>query len=372
MSLEKVVHSFMELVPEIKFSEDDIVLVCDTNFLVGLSQKSIWPYSVLRRMMCAAEEKSKGWTAVIPRDVMDEYDRFWEQGVIDKELGIPIARKSSSEMFRSSESAIISVNDGIYRAAKHIWKYSPTRQRQAAHTGKSVSQTSRFERTTPGKADLRVTAYTLGIAVQGADVYVASSDNKDLIKPLQDFAPEIEQLRLRITILPPSPLQQEYLRSGDIVLEAVVTNNVISGLQQIKKSAFGYPVVIFEKRVKSGDVTLDAGVGVTFKQNFKEFKLPSEFASITEKHYVTPVLHVRSLRTEADGVKLMRSAKEHKNASRLVVIDQSTPFYPFLLQPRNINDPTSDVFVAPLDFLYHQTDSLFAHETYVRPQRSRN
>ncbi len=368
MSLEKVVHSLMELLPEIKFSEDDTVLVCDTNFLVAVSQKSIWSYSVLTRMKRIAEEKGKGWTAVIPRQVTDEYDRLWEHGVIDEELGILIARKSSSDLFKSSESAIIHLDDGLYRAAEHMWKHSPTRQRQAAHTGQSVSQMRRFERTTPGKADLGVTAYALGIAVQGADVYIASSDNKDLIKPLQDFAVEIEQHGLKITVLPPSPLQYEYLRSGDIVLEAVVTNNVISELQQVKKSGIGYPVLIFEKGVKSGDVTFDAGVGVAFKQYFREFKLPSEFTSISENHSVMPVLHARSLRTEADGVKLTRDAREHPRSYQLVVIDGSTPYYPYLLQPHNSNNTISEVFVAPLDFLYYQTDSLFARKAYVPPR----
>ena len=348
MTLDEAVDAAVKTSPvtnsgpeEVKHTPNDLVLVTDTSFLTRLSNRNIWAYQTLLMTQNIAKEKGKRWLWRAPKEVMDKYNAFLASGRVD-DYGIPVAQCSLEELFGEFTNLSFHISAASASEAARI---AP---------GKLV-----------GREDLSLLTFASGLMNQGVEVYVASYDIKDVIVSVRLWNKKFVNDRQPMTPLPPSRIITEYFREAKLEFRVVVTGDVIRQLQSAKSSQLSYPIVIFEKGIRSGDAVFDAGVGVVEKQYFRPLQLPPQFNSISENYRAIPVLRVKSLKEQSVAKEIGATAKQF-NVTQLLVVEDTSPYSPSLVSTFAIKSP-AHIFRADPDFLYWQTNktSAFAQANYM-------
>ena len=223
----------------------------------------------------------------------------------------------------------------------------------------TLRESIRAPRTPPGSEDISVLVFANGVARQGAEVYVASYDFNGVLAPARDLGRKLKPAGFSIAPLPPSEIETKYFRDAGLDLRVVMSNRAISQLQKAAPPTnSSYPVIVFETGVKSGNAVFDAGVGVVRKEYFIPLSLPPEYAAIAGNFKAVPVIKVSSL-GDSSAVKQLKSSFRQFGTTRLAVTEESAPYSPLIVSTYGAKP--NYIFRADLDFLFHQTDSAFAH-----------
>jgi len=357
MALEHILRGSTNGRPrETTHSPEDIILVVDTSFLKALSNHHLWAYQAILSLESVARSRGTKWEWRAPLGVLAEYNRFLQEGTLEEGTGIPLAHHSIDALLDAPRDMELLFPHYTSQLAEEVWKDSPEGRKQTAI----------YRAEGAGKADLGVIEFALGIAQSGADVYVASSDFKDVVTPLNRKARFFRKNRWRITPMPQSIIDLQYWRQNGLedTIRHTLTGTVISELQKIRAVA-SYPVVIFERGVTSGDAVFDVGVGVAEKRYFVPFKLPEEYNVIRDKHYIVPVIRIKSLQNQRDAKKVIEALKIY-NSLRLVVVEEGNPYFPRIVSlPLGNGRSILTPYRTDDDFLNYQTNSEFAKATYV-------
>lgn len=338
------------------YSPEDIIVVVDTSFLIALSNRHVWAYQSILMLESIANSRGAKWIWRAPLAVIEEYDRFFLEGTLEEETKIRLAPLSIDEILGSHRKMGFSFEHYTSELSRETCKDSPEGRKQAR----------RRRPRDGGKADVKVIEFAIGIAQSGADVYVASSDFKDIIRPLANKAQFFADSCWRITPVYPSEIDLQYWKVLDqeITIKAALTGAAISDLQGIEESGSFYYAVVFEKNVQSGNATFDVGVGIAKKEYFKPFNLPEEYSSISGNYRLVPVVKVKSLQGE-EGRKKVAQAFKGFNTSQLVVVEERQPPTPKLVTvSRYAKNVALPLYRADLYFLYWQANSEFAKSTY--------
>lgn len=341
------------------YGPEDIILVVDTSFLSALSNRHLWAYQSILMLERIASSRNAKWGWRAPIRISEQYNKFFLEGTLEEGTNNRLAPLSINEILGANEKMEFSFEHYTPELSREIWKDSHEGRKQA-----NKHPNSR-KRRKAGNADLDVIMFALGIAQSGADVYVASSDFKDVIRPLSSKAQYFADRGWRITLLYPSQIDLQYwsLRGQELPVKATLTGKVISDMQDIEESSSSHHVVIFEKNVHSGNATFDTGVGIAKKEYFRQFNLPEEYSPICENYRLIPAVKVGSLRDEKDRKKVAQASKR-LNALQLIVIEESQPQSPTLIiASRYIRN--LPLYRADLDFLYWQSNSEFAKSAYT-------
>ena len=356
---KRVLHSFMELLPEKTYGEDNTILVADTSLLFALSNFHAWTIDINDSLVITLEKQGKRLELRMPPSVADQYNGALAKGRLD-EFSIPLASRPLEEIINDFGDIQFSTHPQIPDEARFIWnQYQEGKKQPRRNTGTTLSA---------GRADNEVIAYALACMKAGADVYVGSSDFKDIIGPVRKFQEEYRKQGFRLTAMPPSPLHQQYLRVEGKKIDVFLTGEVIAALQPVKRTGFSYPIVIFEKEVTSGDHTFDVGVGVERREYFRNFQLPDKYSCIADNVDLVPVVKVKSL-NGSDKKPLYNALSENKNSRRFVVINEQQPHLSLMYYPNRTN-AWMPMLRADLNFLHYNSNSVFAHHNY-KPMNQR-
>ncbi len=330
-----------------------ITVVVDTSFLKALSNRHLWAYQAILRLESAAHSQGIKWEWHVPSMVLHQYNRLLQEQTLEEGTKNRLALHSIEDLLNAPRSVELLLDASTQGLARTIWKDSPEGRRQA------ISQHPREA----GRADLSIIESALGIAQNGAQVYVASSDFKDVIRPLEHSA------KFKwITPLAPSEIDLKYWRVGgqELPIKATLTGRAISDLQGMEESSLSYYIVVFEKNVRSGNATFDAGVGVVKKNyDFTPFELPGEYSSIGENYRLLRAVKVKSLKDEKSKKKIAYAIHDF-GLSELVVVEEIQPYFPTLVTvgSRYVKSDNLPLYRTDLDFLYWQTRSEFAKATH--------
>ncbi len=324
---------------------NDVFLVGGTSFLERLSNRNVWAIQAMGIVDLLAKQRHGRWSFRCPGSVIEEYNHAFENREVD-DFGIPLAQKSLDELIPEFRvrATVISRRNSLLAAA--AWMDSPE--------GKKRSKIDGWRETQPGYADQDVRTFAIDLASRGVDVCVASYDLKDELIPLEK--------ETRLTLLGPSPLQAKYFAGLNV--KAVLTGDVIGKLQAAESKAGHQDCVLFERNVRSGDMEFDAGVGVVRKKYFQPFEIPQEFGAISKNCYKVPIIKVGALNDGSTKMRVLKALREF-NTSSLAVVDESSPFFPFLVASSLRSYSGTPLLRADLDFLHYQTTSVFGRETYV-------
>lgn len=335
MALDQVV----EIVE--KVTKDDVVLVADTSFLTRLSLRNVWAYQCLLMTQGIAREKGKRWLWRAPSEVISRYNSFFASGTVNKNDGVPLALCGLEELFGDSYDASFNIPKATARMAL------------------------KAPRVFPGKEDVSVLVFAAGLTGHGAEVYVASYDIKDIVVAVRRWNNMHEGQGLKIGPLPPSELNQQQFDRAGLSLNEIITSEVVARLQTAKSTGSSYPVVVFEKGVRSGTVVFDAGIGVVQKEYFKPLELPPEFESIQKNFKAVPLVRVGSL-NDASSAKNLKNWSRQFGVTRFVVVEEESPYSPLMVSALDITRKKPFLFTAGLDFLYWQTGktSAFAQAAF--------
>ena len=359
MAKKRVFHSFIELLDRLEYTEGDNVFVVDTSFLTTLSNSHVWALNALGYANFISQ--TRHGVIIVPTRVEDQHNRFFTDGVTD-EFGIPLAYQPSQSLIPDYRLGAMYLPSPVSDFSKHIWEQSLEgrkrfEQRRSNPEGVSPG---------PGQADIDVISYALNISRQGADVYVISSDFKDVITPIRAQHDVLKELGLRVTAVPPSPLNSQYSMDKKPKIEATVTGEVIKQLQDVKSTGSYYTLVIFERGVTSGDVTFDVGVGVVIKEYFREIVLPEQFNCIRDRIDMVPVVRVGSGH-EKDLKSLTQATRQFKSSTRFVAINQEFPYFPRLFDAGLLyigKWKDERLWRSDLNYLFYNSNSVFAKENY--------
>lgn len=360
-------HTSMGLEDTVRISEEAvasfdgrIVLVPDTSFSTALDNRHWWAFQNFLTVVKAAQDTGASWVWLAPEGVLGQHNRFFEEGTVDEYFKLPLAHHRFGHVLGSYDSALLPVPSDAAVKAMRDWRVH--------------SATSRLQRTQlksdPGRADLEVIIFAHDLARKGANVYVATKDVMDIVSTLRGISKGAAWARNRIKLLPPSPIDAQYLScleggSSGLELKVMVSGVVIKGLQAQWNPNISYPVVIFEKGVTSGNAVFAAGVGVVQKERFKPLTLPAGLESIKGSYEAVPAVRLPSINDEKAG-KVLNAALKDFGVSRLVVVQQASPYFLLLASssflPGKIN--YVPLFRTDPDFLYWQCASQFAKATY--------
>src|SRR3989338_330563 len=223
---------------ETTHSPEDMILVVDTSFLKALSNQHLWAYQAILRLESVARSRGTKWEWRAPLGILRQYNNFLQEGTLEEGTGIPIAHHSIDTLLEAPRNIELGFAHFTPRLAEEVWKESPEGRKQ----------TARYRAEGAGKADLDVIGFALGIAQSGANVYVASSDFKDVVVPLNKKVQFFRENGWRITPMPQSIINLQYWRQNGLedTIRHTLTGTVISELQKTRDSAISYPVVVFE------------------------------------------------------------------------------------------------------------------------------
>lgn len=381
MSQKKpVLHSLEELtvlIEEQSFTPDDIVLIPDTSFLSAFSNMHAWADNIFAYIKHISKESDRTLNMIWPLSISNQYERFSSENTLD-EFGIPLANRGLVDLQEHTISIRISIpSSSAQSIAQLLWDDSPEGLKRHAETQeeqKNQAATSfkqKYSQPSPGRADLALATYAFGIAAKyKSDVYVASSDFKDVIRPLQLYQKQFKSENLRVTALPPSSLNGRYLTENGTDIEAVVTGEVIGALQQAELTEDSYPLVIFEKGVVSGDVRLDAAVGVASKHYSGELALPAQFDCIRGNMYAFPFVKDNWLGESYPMEQVLLDYLRFFNDSplRFVHMDEQRPHFPKLYDYTGRQfkeEPLITPHRADLNYLFWDSNSVFAQRNYT-------
>lgn len=350
------------------YSPRDLVLVMDTSFLIQLSTRSIWAYNVWFGAQQQARDEGKKFQFFMSNGVIDEFERIRREERRDKEHGLPFVHQTLEQLLGSFEGIPLSPGDSDYEAARRAW---------LRHVILRFSPQSHKVRRGINMVDLSVSAGAREIARQGAMVWLASYDFRDVIGPLRKDAQRITEEGLDITAVAPSPIEARCFentihadRNGR--LHPVLNRQVVADLQVAKLHRGAYTYVVFERGIQSGDATFDVAVGVVEFRDVRKVQIPSEYRSAVKNLFLIPAIRLDSVVQRGVG-DLMRGYFRRSNPNlpyRLLVVENQRPFFPLLISPSGKQDSWFRWYVSmqtTSDFLYHQTDSPWA-KTHFRPR----
>lgn len=339
MELESKVRASGNVPAEVAHSSSDLILVADTSFLTRFSARHIWAYQAVLMTQSIANQKGKRWLWRAPVDVVREYNRFLATGQVDKDYSIPLAQSPLEKLF-DEFSGMLSFNVALG----------------------AVQEASRAPRDYPGTADISVLVFAVGLAMQGADVYVASYDFSGVIAPARDLGRKLKRQGFSLEPLPPSEVDMKCFTDAGLGFGSVISNVAISQLQEAVSTPLSYPIVIFEAGVQSGNAVFDAGVGVVQKEYFRPLKLPQEYEPVAGNFKAVPVVKVGSL-SDLSALKQLKNSFRQFGAAQLVVVEERAPYSPLLVSV--FDKAPQYMFRADIDFLFHQTSSAFARGNFL-------
>lgn len=343
------------------YSPNDLVVVLDTSFLVQLSNNTLWSYSTWFKAKREALQQRKKFRFFISNPVRFEFNRLLQERRVDN-YGLPLVNQPLEELMGSLQDIDIGKSDLSYKSAREAWT-SNTSQR-------FNSQSSRVRRG-PINADLSVAALAREIARYGADVWVASYDMKDVIGPLESDTQRLLEEGLKITPITSFKVEKASFAGTDYVdkkgdLFPVLSREVIADLQAAKLHPGAFTYVIFERDVRSGDVSFDVAVGVVEFKNLKEVKIPQEYRGGGKQLSLIPVVRLSLPKDE----NFMRGYFRRSNSNvpyRLLVVKKEDPLFPVLIFPSGSQDnwfKWQRSLQVRTDFLSRQTDSPYAQRHY--------
>jgi len=376
-SNKRTLRSFAELLDRAEYTPEDTVFVLDTSFLLPYSNFHIWTLNNVALIDSISKKNPEHATLVLPQSMQDQYNRLLTERAVD-EFGILLAQHPLEELLVDMNYfSIPTYTRNIRDISAYVWEQGPEgrRRRSEKHRlrGGDTEDGKRNPSLGPGRVDIDIISYSIEIARQGADVYVVSSDFRDVINPVRENQGLFNEAGIRLTALPPAELNSQYLRNFPQQVEATVTGEVISQLQDIKSTESYYPVVIFEKGVVSGDVTLDVGIGTAVKEYFREAIFPEQFNCIRDRVELVPVVKVKSGREE-DLRPLYNAVRQFRRSRRLVLVNQEYPYRLKLINPGNLSigkDYDKLIWRSDLNFLYYDSNSVFAQNNYRQQSRKR-
>ncbi len=340
----------------------DIVLVMDTSFLVRLANRDLWANSVWHGIQDRATADGREFDFFMSREVIAEYEKMLQENRRD-EYGIPLVHHSLETMLGWQLTKIqIPLDHSASQAAQKAWQtYASMRHPPESHKVRSG----------PSAGDLSVTAWARTIASQGAHVIVASTDFRDVINPLIHDRKNLVDEELRITPMPPAPLQTEFVENlygyqgNNGHLSPMIGHALTADLQEVKLHLGAATYVIFEKDVKSGDAIFDVAVEVVELANPKQADRLS-----AGKFYAIPVIKLPYSHLNVNvGIMMRYFARSNSRLLyRLMVVDSGDAmFFPVLVSPARTKSSAYNwyrPFHTTSDFLYHQTDSAYARKNF--------
>lgn len=362
--------AFEEPPQENLYGPRDLVLVMDTSFLIQLGQGNIWASNVWHGIKQKARNEGKHCGSFMPFAVMDEYNEMLATDRRD-EYGLPFVHQTLEDVFWDTiEDIEVATSYSATSASEEAWR---------KHASLRFNPEGSRVRRGPNLPDLSVAAYARTIAEQGAQVYVASYDLKDVIGPLVHDAKRIADEGLMITPIGPSVIEtgsfnETRWQDQDGKLRPALNREVIADLQVAKLQPGTSTYVVFERNVHSGDATFDVGVGVAEFQGPRSVQVPERYTENGGKFYLVRALRLHS-RYDSGADRLIGSyfQRSKSHPYRLLFVDEQSKFSPLLMNPSK--DPKyvymqSPTFQTTTDFLHYQTDSAYARQHY-RPNSRR-
>jgi len=255
-----------KLADETFFNSDFVVLVADTNFFTMYSNNHLWPRYTHLKTMVIAREKERKFFWVTTSEIQAEYERHLARGTTDFH-GNLLAQGPMDQHMPRTHDFEFSNDDDAKDLAIHLW----TESNKEIHDPKS----SKIQKGPP-ESDLSLLVHAIQIAKQGAEVYMASYDFRDIIKPLKSGLDALAEHNLIITPESPSEIELQYLTPYELSVEFVVTNEVMGYIDSAEASGDSHPVAIIEKGVKSGDAIFDAVVNIGYKEYLHSPELPTK------------------------------------------------------------------------------------------------
>jgi len=329
MPTMKGLESLVRLLP--RHDPRDALLIPDANFLFDLENNQLWAVNSYSKAKLMAKEHDKSLRFRIPLAIMNQYERAKEEGRKD-EVGIALVHGIFDLLIPERELMYTEFDRSAFALTEIILSYDPQLKKDE-ESGKSRIDLKELEnKVAPGYADEVVILSAIGYAIQDTKVYIASRDYKDVTNRLLKWSEVFGIANLDINILHRSPIEMKYARDLDgepMTLKATFTGEVIKNLMDAEQRSDSYPVVIFEKDVRSGDATFDVGVGVVMKRWFKSLELPEQFESIKERYRVVPA-YITTGFLERD-MKKIKQLSDYTNAPRVVVIDRDKPISPSIV-----------------------------------------
>ncbi len=338
------------------FGPDYVVLIGDTNFFTGLSNRHVWAEYAVQKGKVIAGRAGKKFEIFNPREVTEEYDMLFERSRKD-ENGIPLAHQRFKALMDNQRGVKIHREDYTSdKLATDVW-----RANQLARYG-ATSNKIRSGISLPDKSVIKT---ALEIASQGTEVYVASADFRDVIGPLrkESTQQELEALGMKIVPLPPCELERQYWEGSNISLETVISDTVVADLQAAKFHPGLHVWVIFEKAVRSGDFAFNVGVAVAEQKKTATFSIPPECECLGKNYLRIPTVQVRSL-SDSASQKLIKASfsVQYRSSPFMLVVQQTQPDFPYLFSRGMRGYPP---LRAALNFLDHQTTSVYAKTHFV-------
>jgi len=354
---------FTELLSEKTYSERDVVLIPDTSLLIGLGGNHAWALNTYLKINRIANERNTVTELFVTPETSAQYYRFWRDNVIDEESGWPLAPHNLEDIIRDPTYGITSTEEHK-NIAFNIWDSRPEVYKGDGHT--RLRGTYKSQQDTPGRVDLSILEAAVAIADCGADVYVASSDIKDITGPLNNMQGQLKNEGKRITPLSPVGLDIRVFKEAGLDFTVLVTAEVVNELRTVQQSVISYPVVIFERDVRCGNATFDVGVGVVYKEYFKSLKLPQRYSSIVDskRYYQIPVIKV-DLGSVRDEKKRSKNFASDVGTDNLLVVPSNKLALPGVTRSARTQSLLTPTFRADLSYLYHHSSSLFADANYV-------
>lgn len=250
---KRTLRSFVELLDRVEYTPEDTVFVIDTSFLLSYSNFHLWTLNNVALIDSISKKNPERSTFVIPQSIQDQYNRLLTERAVDG-FGILLAQLPLEELLVGMNYFSIPMyTHNIRDISTYVWEQGPEGRRRRSEKQQSMRGDTEGGKgnqpLSPGRVDIDVISYSIEIARQGADVYVVSSDFRDVINPVRENQVFFSEVGLRLTALPPAELDSRYLRNFPQRAEATVTGEVISQLQDSKSTGSYYPAVIFEKGV---------------------------------------------------------------------------------------------------------------------------
>ncbi|MEK6949011.1 MAG: hypothetical protein AABX34_02235 [Nanoarchaeota archaeon] len=366
MPTMKGLKSLVELLP--KHDPKDALLIPDANFLFDLENNHLWAVNGYAKAKLLAEAHGKSLRWRIPRPIMFQYEKAKEEGRKDG-LGIPLVHGSLDKLMPTKGFVYSTFDSSIADLTGIILSFNPRLESNDELHQQRIILEGLEKKVAPGLADVWVIFATLGYASQNTEVYVASRDYKDITNRLIEWSEIFGLANLDINIIHRSPVEMKYrgmLNGKPMELISTLAGEVIKWLLEFKETSYHYPVVIFEKDVKSGDATFDVGVGVAVKRMYKTFELPEEYDAIKDNYKTVPALLVSGFpgRRDRDWRKI-RDLAAATNAREVFVLDVEKPAEPMMFIRKGSGLLQLGQYRTDLGFLYYNSSSKFAQANYV-------
>ena len=363
----KGLESLVQLLP--RHDPNDALIIPDANFLFDLENNHLWAdnsYAKAKILVEEAHGKQLKWR--IPRAIMSQYERAKENQEKD-EFDIPLVNGILDDLMPDRGLVYSPFDSSAAGLTNIVLRYDPNLEKNEETGNIRFSLEELKNKITPGYADEQLIFTVFGYAIQNTEVYVASRDYKDITNRLLKWSEVFGLNNLDINILHRSPVEMEYMRKLDgtpFILTATFTGAAIKGLLEAVERSGYYHVVIFEKKVKSGDAIFDVGVGIAEKQWFRPFELPKGFDSIKENYKIIPALVVNEFQYRSNkDWKRVRDRVYATNSREVALIDRKRPFKPNIFSRKGNDLIRTEQFRTDLGFLFYNSDSKFAQANYV-------